>query len=40
MLKTRTTNLCKGPPVGGLVIGLVVKANIEKEPEREFRKAP
>jgi hypothetical protein len=28
------------PPVGGVVIGLVVRADKEKEPEEEFKKAP
>jgi len=40
LLKTRTTNLYEGPPVGGLAIGSAVRADIEKEPEGEFRKAP
>jgi len=39
LLETRITNLYKGPLVGGLVTGLVIRANIEKEPEGELRKA-
>ena len=39
MLKIRITNLYKGPPVRGLAIRSVVKADIEKEPEGELKKA-
>jgi len=39
LLKVRITNLYKGLLVRRLIIGLVVRANIEKEPEEKFRKA-